>query len=107
MTTATQAVQTKAIEIGKLAVRTTTSAGGGHLTSALSLAHLTAVLTCRVMRWDPAYPDAPGSDRLALSEGHAVPISYPSYAALVLPTLACHLTRQLADGRTAFSWRAQ
>ncbi len=28
------------------------------------------------MRWDPAHPDAPGSDRLVLSEGHAVPIVY-------------------------------
>jgi len=54
MTTAAQAVQTKAIEIGKLAVRATTSVGGAHLTTALSLAHVVAVLTCHAMRWDPA-----------------------------------------------------
>lgn len=82
MTTTAQAVQAKAIEIGKLAVRATTSAGSGHPTTALSLAHLTAVLMYRVMRWDPAHPDAPGSDRLVLSEGHAVPIIYAACADL-------------------------
>ncbi len=109
MTTTAQAVQAKAIEIGKLAVRATTSASGGHLTTALSLAQLTAVLTCRVMPWDPAHPDTPGSDpdRPMLSEGHAVQIIHAAYAALVLPSLACRLMRQLADGRTASSWRVQ
>jgi len=109
MTTAAQAVHTKAIEIGKRAVRATTSSGGGHLTTALSLAQLTAVLTCRVMPWGPAHPDTPGwdPDRLMLSEGHAVQIIHAAYAALVLPSLACRLTRQPADGRTASSWRVQ
>ncbi len=44
MTTTEQTIQAKAIEIGKLAVRATTSAGSGHPMTALSLAHLTAVL---------------------------------------------------------------
>ncbi len=44
MTTTEQAIQAEAIEIGKLAVRAITSAGSGHPTTALSLAHLTAVL---------------------------------------------------------------
>jgi len=82
MTTPEQAVQAKAIELGKLAVRATTSAGSGHPTTALSLAHLVAVLMYRVMRWDPQHPDAPGSDRLVLSEGHAVPIIYAACADL-------------------------
>jgi transketolase len=82
MTTPEQAVQSKAIELGKLAVRATTSAGSGHPTTALSLAHLVAVLMYRVMRWDPKQPDAPGSDRLVLSEGHAVPIIYAACADL-------------------------
>ena len=77
-----QAVQAKAIALGKLAVRATTSAGSGHPTSALSLAHLVTVLMYRVMRWDPKVPDAPGSDRLVLSEGHAVPIVYAACADL-------------------------
>ncbi len=44
MTTPTKALQAKAIALGKLAVRATTSAGSGHPTTALSLAHLVAVL---------------------------------------------------------------
>ncbi len=71
-----KAVHAKAIALGKLAIRATTSAGSGHPTTALSLAHLVTVLMYGVMRWDPAHPDAPGSDRLVLSEGHAVPIVY-------------------------------
>lgn len=82
MTTPAQAVQAKAIQLGKLAVQATTAAGSGHPTTALSLAHLVAVLMYRVMRWDPQHPDAPGSDRLVLSEGHAVPIIYAACADL-------------------------
>jgi transketolase len=76
------AVQAKAIELGKLAVRATTAAGSGHPTTALSLAHLITVLMYRIMRWDPKQPAAPGSDRLVLSEGHAVPIIYAACADL-------------------------
>ena len=45
--TPVQAVQAKAIELGKLAIRATTSAGAGHPTTALSLAHLVTVLMYR------------------------------------------------------------
>src|SRR5450631_444555 len=82
MSTTSLAVQAKAIELGKLAVRATTAAGSGHPTTALSLAHLVAVLMYRVMRWDPRRPAAPGADRLVLSEGHAVPIIYAACADL-------------------------
>jgi transketolase len=82
MTTIEEAIQAKAIQLGKLAIRATTSAGSGHPTTALSLAHLTAVLMYRIMRWDPADPAAGGSDRLVLSEGHAVPIIYAACADL-------------------------
>ncbi len=82
MTAPEQAVQAKAIELGKLAVRATTAASSGHPTTALSLAHLVAVLMYRVMRSDPKHPAAPGSDRLVLSEGHAVPIIYAACADL-------------------------
>src|SRR6202022_4579976 len=60
----------------------TTAAKSGHPTTALSLAHLTAVLMYRVMRWDPKRPEYGGSDRLVLSEGHAVPIIYAACADL-------------------------
>jgi transketolase len=82
MTEISRALQAKAIELGKLAIKATTSAGSGHPTTALSLAHLTAVLMYRMMRWDPAEPNSPGSDRLVLSEGHAVPIIYAACADL-------------------------
>src|SRR5580698_2291457 len=82
MSRITLAVQAKAIELGKLAVRATTAADSGHPTTALSLAHLVTVLMYRVMRWDPKQPAAPGSDRLVLSEGHAVPIVYAACADL-------------------------
>jgi transketolase len=75
-------MQAKAIELGRLAVRATTAAKSGHPTTALSLAHLTAVLMYRVMRWDPKRPEYGGCDRLVLSEGHAVPIVYAACADL-------------------------
>jgi transketolase len=72
----------KAIAIGRLAVEATTAAGSGHPTTALSLAHIVAVLMYRVMRWDPKDPGQRGADRLVLSEGHAVPIVYAACADL-------------------------
>jgi transketolase len=74
------ALNRKAIDIGKLAVEMTTAAGSGHPSTALSLAHLVSVLMYQQMRWDPKNPWNPGSDRLVLSEGHAVPIIYAAYA---------------------------
>src|SRR5271168_2724076 len=76
------AVNKKAIEIGKLSVEMTTSAGSGHPSTALSLAHLVTALMYQQMRWDPKNPWDPASDRLVLSEGHAVPIVYAAYADL-------------------------
>lgn len=77
-----QAVHQKAIEIGKLSVEMTTVAGSGHPSTALSLAHLTTVLMYYQMRWDPKNPWDGVSDRLVLSEGHAVPIIYAAMADL-------------------------
>jgi transketolase len=82
MTDLTRVLHAKAIDLGRLAIRGTTAAGSGHPTTALSLAHLVAVLMYRVMRWTPADPGNPGSDRLVLSEGHAVPIIYAACADL-------------------------
>ncbi|HEX2973310.1 MAG TPA: transketolase, partial [Tepidisphaeraceae bacterium] len=76
------AVNRKAIDLGKLAVEMTTSAGSGHPSSSLSLAHLVTVLMYHQMRWDPKDPWNPASDRLVLSEGHAVPIIYAAYTDL-------------------------
>jgi transketolase len=74
------AVNRKAIDIGKLSVEATTAAGSGHPSTALSLAHLVTVLMYHQMRWDPKDPWNRASDRLVLSEGHAVPIIYAAYA---------------------------
>jgi transketolase len=76
------AVNRKAIDIGKLSVEMTTSAGSGHPSTALSLAHIITVLMYHQMRWDPKDPWNHASDRLVLSEGHAVPILYAAYADL-------------------------
>lgn len=76
------AIHAKAIELIKLSVEMTTAAGSGHPSSAASLAHLTAALMYQHMRWEPGNPGHPASDRLVLSEGHAVPIVYAAGADL-------------------------
>ncbi len=75
-------VHAKAVELGKHVVRMTTTAGSGHPSTALALCHITIELMYRHMRYDPANPWNPNSDRLVLSAGHAVPIIYAAYADL-------------------------
>jgi transketolase len=82
MTTLSNLVNDRAIEIGKLAVRMTTACGSGHPSTALSLAHIVTTLMYHQMRWDPHNPWNPYNDRLVLSEGHAVPIIYAAMADL-------------------------
>jgi len=77
-----EAIHAKVIELGKHVVRMTTKAGSGHPSSALSLGHIVVCLMYKHMRWDPADPWSPASDRLILSEGHSVPIVYAAYADL-------------------------
>jgi len=72
----------KAIELGRQVVRMCTEAGSGHPSSALSILHITTALMYRVMRYDPKNPWHRGSDRLVLSEGHAVPVVYAAYCDL-------------------------
>jgi transketolase len=72
----------KAVELGKYVIRMTTAAGSGHPSSGLALAHIIVELMYRRMRYDPADPWNPASDRLVLSIGHAVPIVYAAYADL-------------------------
>lgn len=75
-------VHDRAIEISKLSVRMTTVAGSGHPSTALSLAHIVTLLMYKHMRYDPKNPWDAASDRLVLSEGHAVPVIYAAYADL-------------------------
>lgn len=76
------AINAKAIELGKQVLRMTTAAGAGHPSSALSIMQIVVTLMHEVMRWDPADPWNLANDRLVLSEGHAVPAVYAAYADL-------------------------
>lgn len=70
------AVHAQAIELGRMSLEMCAKAGSGHPTTALSLGHIVTALMYKAMRWSPDFPDYPTSDRLVLSEGHAVPIVY-------------------------------
>ncbi|MBX3405394.1 MAG: transketolase [Phycisphaeraceae bacterium] len=78
------AVHAQAIELNKMCLEMTAAAGSGHPSTALSLGHLVTVLMFSTMRYSPDYPDYPTSDRLVLSEGHAVPIVYAAACKLGL-----------------------
>jgi len=78
----TSTAHAKAVELGKHVIRMTTVAGSGHPSSALALSHIIVELMYKHMRYDPADPWNPSSDRLVLSIGHAVPIVYAAYADL-------------------------
>jgi transketolase len=75
-------VHARAIDLTKLSYQMTATAGSGHPTTAASLAHIVAVLMYTHMRYETANPSHPASDRLVLSEGHAVPIIYAACADL-------------------------
>jgi transketolase len=75
-------VHAKAVQLTRLSYEMTAAAGSGHPTSAASLAHVVTVLMYQHMRYEPANPTHPSSDRLVLSEGHAVPIVYAACADL-------------------------
>ena len=88
-------VHAKAVALAKLSYEMTDAAGSGHPTTAASLAHLVSVLMYEHMRWEPANPLHPSSDRLVLSEGHAVPIVYAACA-----------DQGVMIGKTKDQWRA-
>ncbi len=75
-------VHAQAIELCRLSLDMCAASGSGHPTSAASISHLTTVLMFNTMRWSPDHPDYPTSDRLVLSEGHAVPAVYAACAKL-------------------------
>lgn len=82
LVSSTSAAHAKAVELGKHVIQMTSAAGSGHPSTALALAHIVVELMYRQMRYDPADPWNPASDRLVLSIGHAVPIVYAAYADL-------------------------
>ncbi len=75
-------IHNKAVELCKLVLRMTTSAGTGHASSCMSIAHIVVALMYRIMRYDLHDPWNIQNDRLVLSEGHAVPIVYAAYGDL-------------------------
>ncbi len=87
-------INAKAIDLAKLSYEMTAASGSGHPTTAASLAHIVTVLMYHHMRHEPANPAHPSSDRLVLSEGHAVPIVYAACADL-----------GVAIGKEKASWR--
>jgi transketolase len=74
------AIHAKAIQLDQYALQMCAEAGSGHPSTAMSLGHLVTVLLYHTMRWSPELPAHPTSDRLVLSEGHAVPIIYAALA---------------------------
>ena len=76
------AVHAQAIELDRMSLEMCAAAGSGHPTSAASIGHIVTVLMFHAMRWSPESPDYPTSDRLVLSEGHAVPAVYAACAKL-------------------------
>lgn len=63
-------------------IRSTTEAGSGHPTSAMSSAHLVATLLDRHLRFDLDDPRNLANDRLVLSKGHAAPLVYSALVSL-------------------------
>ncbi|HRQ76922.1 MAG TPA: transketolase [Phycisphaerales bacterium] len=76
------AVHAKAIQLDHMSLEMCAAAGSGHPTTAMSLGHLVTVLLYHTMRWLPDHPRYQTSDRLVLSEGHAVPIVYAAFTDL-------------------------
>jgi transketolase len=76
------AVHAQALELDRLSLEMTAASGSGHPTSAMSIGHIVTTLMFNTMRWSPDYPNYPTSDRLVLSEGHAVPAVYAAMATL-------------------------
>ena len=63
----------------KLSIEMTTAANSGHPTSCMSAADIVALLFFRTMRYDPANPISPESDKFVLSKGHAAPVLWAAY----------------------------
>ncbi len=82
MTSFVPAIHAKAISLDKKSLTMCAGSGSGHPTSCMSIGHIVSTLMYHKMRWDPKQPGHPCSDRLVLSEGHAVPIVYAAFADL-------------------------
>jgi transketolase len=67
--------------IRRLILKTSTQAGSGHPSSALSATELmTALLFGGAFRYEMDHPENPNNDRLIFSKGHATPLYYALWA---------------------------
>ena len=73
-------IHARAIKLGGMSLEMCAESGSGHPTSALSIGHIVTILMYRTMRWLPNDHTNATSDRLVLSEGHAVPAVYAALA---------------------------
>jgi transketolase len=80
----TETIDRLARQLSADSIRSTTQAGSGHPTSAMSAAHLFAALLTRHLRYRIDEPDYAGNDRLVLSKGHAAPLLYAAISAMGL-----------------------
>jgi transketolase len=62
-----------------LSIKSTSAANSGHPTSCCSAAEITSALFFHVMKFDPAVPRDPNSDRFVMSKGHAAPLLYAAW----------------------------
>ncbi len=62
------------------ALRMTTKAGSGHVTSSLSMAELMSCVFFDEMYYNRADPEFYGNDELVLSKGHATPLLWAAFA---------------------------
>ena len=62
-------------------IRTSSKAGSGHPSTALSAADVMTVLMTKYLRYDPNNPENPNNDHLIFSKGHASSLLYAMYRA--------------------------
>lgn len=104
------AVHAQAIELDKMSLEMCAAAGAGHPSTAQSLGHIITVLMFSTMRYSPEYPDYPTSDRLVLSEGHAVPIVYAAACKLGIKVGKDPENRRslkVEDAKTLRDWHSE
>ena len=70
----TAALARMAQTLRRISLETTSEAGSGHPTTAMSAAEIAAVLFFDEMRWDPRDPSGDRADVFVLSKGHAAPL---------------------------------
>lgn len=88
-------VRNKALKYAEIILKSTTNAGSGHASSALSLIHIIAGIMS-LKKFNPVNPfDRKTNDVVILSEGHAVPVLYSAWAVEGFNYLISNQTRQL------------